>query len=661
MLRPFRNILLPILCALACLAAAGPATATTLPAGFAENTIAGAVPSGDTIDVTWAPDGRMFVADRDGRVYVHNPGAPASSLALVLDINDQVQFISNEDRGLMAIATDAEFATNHRLYLLYTVDASGTDSPGPKKSILTWVQVDPDNSVVGGPTPPTQHTILGSNQVAGDPSDPNGVCGTASNSNDCIPSEGKSHSVDEVRSAPDGTLWVGNGDGHDFTQFDPLAFNAANEQTFRGKLIHIDRDGQGLLVHPFCPSDTNLDHVCTKIYAKGIRQPFRFSLRPTGGIAFGEVGENSYEELNLSSGGEDFGWPCWEGPVKTPDHGYQGTTECTDVYNVGGTTLPAFSYKHRSDSTDCSSSTPKGNAVVGGPTYVGDQYPAGFRGTIFFGDYICSWLSRASVSGNAVTGFEVFSDDWRGVDIESAPDGNIVYVDPVSGEVREIVYLPGNHAPTVTASANPKTGVAPLTVHFSAAGSDPDGDPITYDWDFGDGSPHSTSPNPSHVYSTAQNWVATVTVADNRGMSTKAAVSVPVTKTAGGGTSSKPRLKLLSLKVRLAPHGILRGSFRSANSVRGLDVSLWKGRVGTLAAARSCRVWVRRFHQFKRRSCSQPHWMRARLHRRHNRYTWTVKLSGKPRRGTYTVVVRGRPRSSKLAPSTPRRLKLRVR
>src|SRR5436190_7147847 len=138
---------------------------------------------------------------------MHNPGTPAGSLPLLLDISDHVTLVSGADRGLMGIATDADFATNHRLYLLYTV---GDDTAGAKKSTLTWVEVNPDNSVAGGSTDPDEHTILGTNQDAGDPSAPNGVCDPASNTNDCIPSEGTSHSVGDVRSAPDGTLWVSN-------------------------------------------------------------------------------------------------------------------------------------------------------------------------------------------------------------------------------------------------------------------------------------------------------------------------------------------------------------------------------------------------------------------------------------------------------------------
>jgi glucose/arabinose dehydrogenase len=652
MLRPFRNGFLLLGCVLASLAAAGQASAASLPAGFGETPIV-KTPASEPVDAAWSPDGRVFVADREGRVYVHNPGDPATTVTLLVDIRPEVSFADGTDRGLMGIATDIDFAANHRLYLLYTV---GTDDSDPKVSTLTWVSVDPDNSVVGGQTTPTEHLILGSERSLQPTSSPNGVCGTVSDTHDCIPSEGKSHSVGTVRSAPDGTLYVSTGDGHDFTKLDPLAYNANDPHTFRGKIMHIDRDGNGLPSHPFCPGDS-LSNVCSKIWAKGIRQPFRFTLRPGGGIAFGEVGEDSFEELDLASGGEDFGWPCWEASEHTTSPDYASSPQCAAVYAAGGVTGPALVYPHLPRSMipgRCSPGAPNGNAIIGGPTYMGDQYPVGYRGTIFFGDFMCSWLDRASVSGTRVTGFTNFSPDWRGVDLESAPDGNLAYVDSMSGELREIVYLPGNHRPTVSAGVSPASGAAPLSVKFTSSAADPDGDALNYDWDFGDGS-HSTAASPKHIYTTTGAIVATVTVDDARGMSASASVPVQVTR-----TSSKPRLRLLGLTVRLAPHGVLRGTFRSANSVGAAYVSLWKGRVGSTAAARTCRVWTRRLHRFQR-SCSRPHWMQAKLHRRHSRYTWTVKLSGKLRRGSYTVVLRARPRSSRLARSTATRLRLRVR
>ena len=85
-----------------------------------------------------------------------------------------------------------------------------------------------------------------------------------------------------------------------------------------------------------------------------------------------------------------------------------------------------------------------------------------------------------------------------------------------------------NHPPTAVASANPTSGTAPLAVNFSSAGSsDSDGSIAAYAWNFGDGGT-STSANPSHTYTTAGNYSATLTVTDNlgtTGSSTAVAIS----------------------------------------------------------------------------------------------------------------------------------------
>ena len=75
---------------------------------------------------------------------------------------------------------------------------------------------------------------------------------------------------------------------------------------------------------------------------------------------------------------------------------------------------------------------------------------------------------------------------------------------------------PGNVPPSVTAAGDPTAGKPPLAVQFSATGSDPDGDTLTYSWNFGDGG-NSLVQNPSHSYATAGTYTATVTVSDGRG------------------------------------------------------------------------------------------------------------------------------------------------
>ena len=71
----------------------------------------------------------------------------------------------------------------------------------------------------------------------------------------------------------------------------------------------------------------------------------------------------------------------------------------------------------------------------------------------------------------------------------------------------------------VVSQSTPTSGLTPLTVNFSSAGSyDPEGSVLTYDWDFGDGT-GSTEANPAHVFSTAGTFTASLVVFDNTGLS----------------------------------------------------------------------------------------------------------------------------------------------
>jgi PKD repeat protein len=86
-----------------------------------------------------------------------------------------------------------------------------------------------------------------------------------------------------------------------------------------------------------------------------------------------------------------------------------------------------------------------------------------------------------------------------------------------------------NTPPVAAASASPTSGIAPLTVNFSSAGSnDPDGSIASYSWNFGDGSAASTLPAPSHLYSAAGTFNAVLTVTDNRGATSTAPVTITV-------------------------------------------------------------------------------------------------------------------------------------
>jgi PKD repeat protein len=99
---------------------------------------------------------------------------------------------------------------------------------------------------------------------------------------------------------------------------------------------------------------------------------------------------------------------------------------------------------------------------------------------------------------------------------------------PASASV-SIQVLAANKPPVASAGANPTSGAPPLAVAFTASASDPDGAIASYRWDFGDGL-SSSQPNPSHTYSVAGAYTATLTVTDNGGATARDVVKISVSK-----------------------------------------------------------------------------------------------------------------------------------
>jgi glucose/arabinose dehydrogenase len=459
-----------------------------MPEGFEELVLASGLVGPTAID--WAPDGRMFVVEKVGVLKVVTPGsAPAATT--VLDISDHVAAYG--DRGLLGMAVAHDFAKTGHIYLLYTYETDRTHQDGRKTSRLTRVTVGPDNRVHG-----KERVILGR--------DGERPCKRVSNTRDCIPADAPYHVIGTVRAPPDGTLWVGTGESVGYDRHVKESFHAYNPRSFAGKLIHVDARGRGLQGHPYCPRDDNLRHTCTKLYAAGFRNPFRFTVRK-GTPIVGDVGLDSREEIDVALPGHNYGWPCYEGMIRTP--AYQTFKLCKPRYALEGTPRelsgPLYDYEGRPGS------------VVAGPVLRGGPWPQQYRGRFFFGDYARSYIHSLDLSDGSVA---EFADNVGGpVAVEQSPDGNLAYVDVTVGEVRQITWTPGNKAPIAAVGAEPRYGQVPLVVNFSAAGSvDPEGQALSYHWHFGDGATASGR-DVSHVYTTAGNFGVRMTVTDPGGRS----------------------------------------------------------------------------------------------------------------------------------------------
>jgi glucose/arabinose dehydrogenase len=446
--------------------------------------------------VDWLPDGTMLVSQREGQLIEVTPDGAKKK---ILDISDHVAI--QRERGFGTVAVAADFATSHRVYLSYTYLVAPKNPGGPQAMRLTYITLNPDGTVVNPDDPET--VVLGK--------DAKNPCPPIANKIDCPPSIDATHQAGNVISDPkDNTLWVSYGDSNLPSNPGKQDRRVYSDASTAGKILHVDSNGNGLPGHSFCRYNHDVTDTCTKIYARGFRNPYRFSLSNQGTPIVSDVGWNEREEISRVEQGKNYGWPCYEGNVKTPF--YQEFGFCKKIYRnkkkqkIRG---PFLAYKHPKKGA--------GAAVITGPIYNEGLYPPAFNGTAFFGDYAQGFLKRLVYSKKKGFRAQLVATGVTPVDITLAPDGNIAFVDYRRGSIRELVYSPSNKAPVPQISATPASGPAPLNVQFSSAGTvDPDGDAISYDWNFGDGSPHSNDANPSHVYTTDGSYTVTLVASDGK-------------------------------------------------------------------------------------------------------------------------------------------------
>ena len=280
--------------------------------------------------------------------------------------------------------------------------------------------------------------------------------------------------------------------------------------SYHGKILRVNPDGSIPSDNPFIDGPGgNKD----QIWAYGLPNPYRMTFEPTSGRLYvGDVGGNihatSVEELDLVVRGANYGWPlCDGGPCGAP-----------------GVTNPVYPYAHSG----------RDAAIMGGFFYTGTQYPAGFQGSYFSADHAQNPLKRSTFNstGTVVTGVFNFQPPDGTLDsptvgdpvqLQQGPDSAFYYLD-LSFDEQEVVQRrhaqegqvlgSTNQPPTVAASASPLQTLKPLDVTFSSTGtSDPEGDPLSYSWAFGDGGT-STQSNPTHTYTASGQYTATLTVSD---------------------------------------------------------------------------------------------------------------------------------------------------
>ncbi|WP_448625471.1 PQQ-dependent sugar dehydrogenase [Geodermatophilus sp. URMC 64] len=443
-----------------------PVTAqAALPAGFAVRDM----PSGQSdvlTDFAFLPDGSYFTIGKNGRVAWASAAGAARTLATL-------PVVTTQDLGLVGLAVAPDYATSKRIYLARTLLVNNA-----------WTMRLASFTVTGSPEP----TGIGTERVIWD-----------------LPNGSDVHATTGIVAAADGTLWVSIGDSADFRFVDPLALRALDINTGYGKLLHVLPDGRGVPSNPYYDA-ANPSSFKSRVYASGFRSPFRLSLDPTtGGPILGDVGWNTWEEVNLIRPGASYGWPCWEGNTQTP--GYKDLAGCQGV----GNSAPLWTYPHG----------PLGTSVTGGIVYTGSAYPAAYQGAYFFGDYAAGRVYTLRYDSQGVLARQPEAGGFgtgNGAPVRFAAhpaNGDIVYADIGGAVLKRLSYAAGNRAPT--ASAVFTTDPATRTVAFDGRGSsDLDGDALTYRWEFGDGAT-ATGAQASHQYPDATVRTGRLTVTDAQG------------------------------------------------------------------------------------------------------------------------------------------------
>jgi len=379
-------------------------TAATLPAGFTESQW-GSDMSGAPTAMAFSPDGRLFVCLQDGHLRVIDKnGVLLASSFVTLTVDP------NGERGLLGVAFDPSFASNHYVYVYHTVPGS------PAHNRISRFTANGDVAVAN-----SEFVVVDLDNL----------------------SSATNHNGGAIHFGPDGKLYVGVGENA----------NGANSQSLSnrlGKMLRINSDGTIPSDNPASfPGITGSTSGANRaIWAVGLRNPFTFAFQPgTTRLFINDVGQSTWEEINDGIARSNYGWPAAEGPASPPNPNFRD---------------PIFYYGHGSSSTT-------GCAIVGGAFYnpVVLQFPSSFVGKYFFADLCSGWIRVLNPSNNTASDFA--SGISSPVDLHIGADGALYYLTH-GGQVFRVQATP-SQAINISTRARVETGDNVLIGGFIITGS----------------------------------------------------------------------------------------------------------------------------------------------------------------------------------------------
>ncbi len=520
----------------------------------------GAEETGEPIGLAVLPDKSVLHTSRDG-VVRYTDAAGATKVAATIPV------YSHDEDGLQAITLDPGFASNRWVYVYYAPPLStpAGDAPfdGTPEQFAAFKGVNRLSRFKWNPA--AKELDLSSEQKLLEVDQDRGIC--------C-------HNGGDFAWDAAGNLYLSTGDDTNPFESQgsaPIderptrnpAFDAqrssANTNDLRGKILRIKPDPAAAR---YSVPGGNLfkSGGRREIYAMGFRNPFRIAVdKETGHVYVGDYGPDGGADPARGPDGQvefdvvrqpgNYGWPyCIGANEAYRDYdfatGASGPAfDCAapvnaSPRNTGARALPpavAADIWYGTDGPWEEEMRPGfSESPMAGPVYHYDarnpsttKFPAYYDDHWFPYEWGRDWIKETALEPNGgPLEVSAFLDDaalrWQNpMDMEFGPEGSLYVLDygsnwfgggPDSALYR-VDYVKGGRRPLVETSADPATSsAATQTVQFSSEGTrDPDGDAITYDWDFGDGTAHSTEPNPSHTYAAVGTYRATLTVTDSTG------------------------------------------------------------------------------------------------------------------------------------------------
>ncbi|MDS0258405.1 PQQ-dependent sugar dehydrogenase [Haloarcula sp. S1CR25-12] len=346
-----------------------PGTPTGTPSGLrlSGDELLSGVPS--PVDVAVPRPDEYFVADQTGTVSALD-GADASPTTAV-DLTDRMVAPGGE-KGLLGLAVHPDYDGSGRVYLRYSAPLR---ERMPSDYSHTFVLSEFELSD-GRIDPDSERVLL---EIAEPQSN---------------------HNAGAVAFGPDGYLYVAVGDGgggndqgrgHVDDWYDAVAGGNGQDVTenLLGSVLRIDVDGGGSRRPYGVPDDNPLvgREGLDEQYAWGFRNPWRLSFGPDGRLFVADVGQSSYEEVNVVVAGGNYGWNVREGePCFRAE-------ECPSTGPDGEPLRePAIQYPHDGDGIT-------GISVIGGYLYDGQEIPA-LRGRYVFADYLAEGQLFVATEGD---------------------------------------------------------------------------------------------------------------------------------------------------------------------------------------------------------------------------------------------------------------------